>query len=105
MSSQTDKSSSSQFVEEFPEHGEVNYVRTWVYLLILTIVAIAWVSFGLPRIAIAIGLIVLTIAKAYFIFADFMHLKFERFGIILIAMSPIVFGLLLYLGTVGDFIR
>ena len=86
-------------------HGHVNYARTWVYLLILTVLEVGIVLLGLPQMAIAIGLITFTLLKAYFIFSDFMHLKFERIGIVVIALSSLVFGVLLFLGTVPDFIR
>jgi cytochrome c oxidase subunit 4 len=96
---------------EGAEHGEhegMTKKRIWRVFWILT--AITSVEFIIalliaPRLSPALhqmvnpAYIILTLCKAYFIVAFFMHLKFERVGLALAIIVPILFiiGLILVL--------
>lgn len=79
------------------------YAKTWVYLLILTGFEVGLVLSGVARPLMVTGLLILTGMKAAFIMATFMHLRFERLGATIVALSPIVFGLILFFGMRLDF--
>lgn len=79
------------------------YFRTWFILLVLTAVEVGVVLLGLaPRLLMSILLTITVIKMAYIAF-DFMHLRFERFGLVVIFVTPFLFGLILYFGTAPDF--
>ena len=70
------------------EHAEPNYWGVWLSLLILTIVEL-WVARA-------------PMPKAAVVAAYFMHLKFEKYALILIVMSPLLLSAILYIGLVPD---
>jgi cytochrome c oxidase subunit IV len=93
---------------EHGEHDTMTKKRIWRVFWILT--AITCVEFTIalliaPHLAPALHVmvnpiyIVLTLLKAYFIVAFFMHLKFEKVGLALAIIVPILFiiGLILVL--------
>ena len=71
-------------------HAEPNYIAIFVYLSVLTGLELAVVYVGLARIA-TIGLLVgLAWAKAVLVAMYFMHLRFERKTLAVVAFTPIV---------------
>ncbi len=79
-------------------HREPNYIAIWGWLAGLTVLEI-WVAYvGLPRPITVAALVGLAVAKAALVAMYFMHLRFERFGLSLIALTP---PLLLVLLTVA----
>ena len=84
------------------DHAEPNYWMVWLGLLILTLVEL-WVSGApMPKFAIVISLCALALAKAAMVAAYFMHLKFEKYALIIVVMSPLVLSAILYIGLVPD---
>ena len=95
--------------EEHAEHETMNKKRIWRVFWILT--AITCVEFFIALVisphlvgsplhaAVNPVYILLTLFKAYFIVAFFMHLKFEKVGLALAIIVPILFiiGLILVL--------
>jgi cytochrome c oxidase subunit IV len=83
-------------------HAEPNYMGVFWALLILTLVELAVAYLHLPRLLSIISLCALALAKAGLVAAYFMHLKFEKYALILIVLSPLVLSAILYVGLVPD---
>lgn len=83
-------------------HEEPNYVAVWIWLGVLTVVEIWIASTGLPKMVILSLLIGLALAKAVLVAMYFMHLRFERATLALIALTPPVLLLLLTFAVYPD---
>lgn len=86
----------NQFVEEHhdPKNVKVIWKTFWILLLVTMFeVGIAFTS--IPRDILIVTFIVLTIVKAYYIVAYFMHLKHEKVSFQYSVLLP--FFLILYL--------
>jgi len=83
-------------------HKEPNYMGVFWWLLILTVMEIAVVYMPMAKMAIAILLVAMAISKASLVALYFMHLKFERFTLALVALSPFVLCLFLILMLTPD---
>lgn len=85
----------------------------WVLFAITTvefIIALAIPTTVMPHSFKNIIYVILTLAKAYYIVAYFMHLKFEKLGLIYCIVIPTIFivglvGAMLYEGTFWLHIR
>ncbi len=76
-------------------HKQPNYIGVFWWLLVLTVLEIAVIYAPLARMAIVILLISMAISKATLVALYFMHLKFERFTLGLVALSPFLLCLFL----------
>jgi len=83
-------------------HPEPNYMGVFWWLLALTIVEIAVIYLPIAKLAIAIMLITLAVTKAALVALYFMHLKFERRTLALVALSPFVLCVFLILMLTPD---
>ena len=83
-------------------HPEPNYMGVFWWLLALTIIEIAVIYLPLAKLAIAIMLITLAVTKAALVALYFMHLKFERRTLALVAVSPFVLCVFLILMLTPD---
>jgi cytochrome c oxidase subunit IV len=83
-------------------HAEPNYIGVFWWLLGLTIVEIGVIYLPLAKLAIAILLIGLAISKAALVALYFMHLKFERLTLGVIAITPFVLCIFLILMLLPD---
>jgi cytochrome c oxidase subunit 4 len=83
-------------------HKEPNYIGVFWWLLILTVLEIAVVYMPMTKMVIAVLLISLAISKAALVALYFMHLKFERLTLGLIALSPFVLCVFLILMLTPD---
>ncbi|MBI2180591.1 MAG: cytochrome C oxidase subunit IV family protein [Deltaproteobacteria bacterium] len=83
-------------------HPEPNYMGVFWWLLALTIIEIAVIYLPLAKLAIAIMLITLAVTKAALVALYFMHLKFERRTLALVALSPFVLCVFLILMLTPD---
>ena len=84
------------------EHAEPNYWMVALGLLILTVVELAVASAPIPKFAIVISLCAMALAKAALVAAYFMHLKFEKYALMVIVLSPLLLSAILYIGLVPD---
>jgi len=84
------------------EHAEPNYWMVWAALLVLTLVELWVAKAPMLKAAIIISLVTLALAKAALVAGYFMHLKFERWALILVVLSPLVLSGILYVGLVPD---
>jgi cytochrome c oxidase subunit 4 len=83
-------------------HAEPNYLGVFWWLLALTILEVAVVYMPMAKIVIAALLVTLAITKAALVAMYFMHLKFERRTLALVALSPFVLCLFLILMLMPD---
>lgn len=86
----------NQFVEEHydPKNRSVIWRTFWI-LLIITIFEVGIAFTSIPHNILVLIFIVLTIVKAYFIVAYFMHLKHEKFTFAYTIVLPFI--LIVYL--------
>ncbi|MBK9167285.1 MAG: cytochrome C oxidase subunit IV family protein [Bryobacterales bacterium] len=71
-------------------------------LLVLTVAEVVLAYFHVPPAMMLTALLGLSVLKAGYIMAYFMHLKFERFGLFLLLVPATVFCILLFLGFLPD---
>ncbi len=76
-------------------HKQPNYIGVFWWLLVLTVLEIAVIYTPLAKMAIAILLVSMAISKATLVALYFMHLKFERATLALVALSPFLLCLFL----------
>ena len=84
------------------DHAEPNYMGVFWWLLALTVIEIAVIYMPIAKLVIAILLIGLAISKAALVGLYFMHLKFERLTLGVIAITPFVLCLFLILMLFPD---
>jgi len=83
-------------------HKEPNYVAIWGWLLLLTITEVATTRLPLPRLTLAILLVGQAMTKATLVAMYFMHLKYEKRTLALIAATPLVLCVFLSLMLLPD---
>jgi cytochrome c oxidase subunit 4 len=88
-------------------HQEPNYMRVFYSLFILTVleVGVAYINLiwkGFPLLILGVVLIMLALAKAVLVAMYFMHLKFEKRALGIIAMTPLILCTLLILALLPD---
>jgi cytochrome c oxidase subunit 4 len=71
-------------------HAEPNYIAVFVWLAVLTAVEVGVVYLPLTKFAQAAILVVLAFTKAALVALYFMHLKFERRIMLLVAVTPVI---------------
>ncbi len=88
------------------------YLMTWVWLLVLTSLALGLGYAPINERLKALLLVCTTLAKILVIAAVFMHLRYERINLILITFAPLVLAVILFsftfpetLGTATHLIR
>lgn len=87
------------------EHAEPNYWMVWGALLVLTVVELWVAKAPMMKAAIIVALVALALAKAALVAGYFMHLKFERWALVLVVLSPLILSGILYIGLVPDAIN
>ena len=83
-------------------HSHPNYMRIFWILFVLTIVEVAVAYAGLPKPLLVSLLIVLAVWKAALVTLHFMHLKFEKKTLALVALSPFILCVFLILMLLPD---
>jgi cytochrome c oxidase subunit 4 len=83
-------------------HPEPNYMAIWFWLAVLTVLEIWIAQMGIPKALMISSLIGLAIAKAALVALYFMHLKFERRTLGLIALTPPILLVLLTFAVYPD---
>ena len=86
-------------------HKRPNYILIWVYLAVLTALELG-LAFELPisRNLKLLLLMVLAIWKALLVGLYFMHLKFERWNLRILAIVPIPLALILIAAGMSEHI-
>jgi len=83
-------------------HSTSAYLKIFWILLVLTIIEVAIVYMGLPKILLAALLVILAVWKAALVAMHFMHLKFEKRTLALVAITPCVLCVFLILMLMPD---
>ena len=83
-------------------HPHPNYLRIFWILLVLTIVEVGITYLGLPKMLLAALLVTLAVWKAALVAMHFMHLKFEKKTLTIVALAPFVLCVLLILMLLPD---
>jgi cytochrome c oxidase subunit 4 len=83
-------------------HAEPNYMAVFYWLAALTVLEVAVTFLPLAKFAMAALLIVLAFTKAALVALYFMHLKFERRTLMLIAVTPVILCVFLMFMLVPD---
>ncbi len=83
-------------------HKSPNYMAIFVWLFALTVIEIGVIYTPFQRLVIAILLISLAVSKASLVAMYFMHLRFERRTLGLIAVTPLLMGALLVFLLIPD---
>lgn len=98
----------NQFVEEHYDSKNVKTIwRTFWILLALTILEVGIALTSLSKVVLMYTFIILTIVKAYFIIAYFMHLKHEKKALQYVIILPfMLIGYLIFISiTEGVYIH
>lgn len=74
-----------------------NYGAVFFALLVLTLVEVVVANLSQAKVLIILGLVFLALVKASLVAMFYMHLKFEKVLLALIAVSPLLFSILLTL--------
>jgi caa(3)-type oxidase subunit IV len=83
--------------------GYKQYFMTWLWLLVMTSVALIVGYFHfLPEGIKALLLVSITLAKIFLIGSIFMHLKSERVNLVMLTFSPLLLAIVLFFFTFGE---
>jgi cytochrome c oxidase subunit 4 len=83
-------------------HSEPNYIGVFWWLVALTVLEIAVIYMPFARLAIVILLVGLAVSKAALVAMYFMHLKFERLTLGMVALTPFFLCIFLILMLLPD---
>jgi caa(3)-type oxidase subunit IV len=83
-------------------HSASAYIKIFWILLVLTIVEVAIVYLGLPKMLLAVLLVIFAVWKAALVAMHFMHLKFEKRTLTMVALVPFVLCVFLILMLLPD---
>jgi cytochrome c oxidase subunit 4 len=83
-------------------HKQPNYIAIFWWLLALTILEVGVIFTPLARVLVAILLVGMAVSKASLVAMYFMHLKFERRTLGLIAVTPLLLCVLLVFALLPD---
>lgn len=72
------------------------YIRTWVYLLVLSLLALGLGYAPINEKLKALLLVCTTLFKILIIAATFMHLRYERLNLVLLTFAPLVLAIILF---------
>ena len=91
--------------ESAHEHGNRLYLIVWGGLLLLTIVEIILAYMHLTVMLMLITLMSLSVIKAGLIMAYFMHLRFEKFSLVVSLIPALVICICLFAAFFPDSVR
>ncbi|MGD2151688.1 MAG: cytochrome C oxidase subunit IV family protein [Gemmatimonadales bacterium] len=93
-------------MEAAEKKKQPSYMLIWFVLLVLTVVevVVAYVS-SLPRNVLVVVLVGLAVWKATLVAMYYMHLRFERLRLILLATAPLPLAVILVLAVLLEYAR
>ncbi len=83
-------------------HEHPNYIGVFWWLLALTIIEVGVIFLPIAKLLIAILLVGLALTKAALVAMYFMHLKFERRTLAVVAITPLLLCVLLVFALLPD---
>ena len=85
------------------EHGNPRYILIWVILLVLTLAEVGYAFLDLPKVVLAVGLVLMAVWKAVLVAMYYMHLRYEPRRLWILAISPIPLAFILVLAVITEF--
>ena len=85
------------------EHAHPRYILIFVILLVLTLAEVGYAFLDLPKLMLAVGLIIMAVWKAALVAMYYMHLRYEPRRMWILAVSPIPLAILLVLAVITEF--
>jgi cytochrome c oxidase subunit 4 len=93
-------------IETVEKKKQPSYMLIWFVLLVLTVVEVGVAYMGsLPRNVLIVVLVGLAVWKATLVAMYYMHLKFERLRVILLATAPLPLAVILVLAILLEYAR
>lgn len=83
-------------------HAEPNYMKVFWWLLALTLLEVGIIYSPISRILMVVALILTALIKAALVAINYMHLRFERWTLIVVAILPLLLAVDLLLGLLPD---
>ena len=83
-------------------HPRPNYGGVFISLFLLTMLEIFVANLPMARLPIILGLVFLAIVKATLVAMFYMHLRFEKVLLIIIAVAPLAFSMILTIAVGHD---
>ncbi len=89
---------------EEQEHPHPPYILIWVVLLVLTLAEVGMSLYiPLPKVWLAVGLILMAVWKAALVAMYYMHLRYEPARLWILAISPLPLAVILVLAVITEF--
>ena len=88
---------------EEQEHAHPRYILIWVILLVLTLAEVGYAFLDLPKVVLAVGLVLMAVWKAVLVAMYYMHLRYEPRRLWILAISPIPLAFILVLAVITEF--
>ena len=83
-------------------HAQNNYIKIFIILSVLTVVEVGITFLGLPKMLLVSLLVIFAVWKAALVALHFMHLKFEKKTLTIVALAPFVLCIWLVLMLMPD---
>ena len=84
-------------------HEHPRYILIWVILIALTLGELGYAFLPLPKVALAIGLILMAVWKAALVGMYYMHLRYEPRRLWVLAVSPLPLAVIFVLAIMTEF--
>ena len=88
---------------EDQEHAHPRYYLIWFILAALTLAEVFYAFLDLPKVVLAVGLIVMAVWKAVLVAMYYMHLRYEPARLWIMAISPLPFAVILVLFVITEY--
>ena len=88
---------------EDQEHAHPRYYLIWFILAALTLAEVVYAFLDLPRVVLAVGLILMAVWKAVLVAMYYMHLRYEPARLWIMAISPLPFAVILVLFVITEY--
>ena len=84
------------------DHEEANYMRVFYWLGALTVLEIGVIYLPLAKLTIGIMLVIMALSKASLVGMYFMHLRYEKRTLGMVALTPLLICTLLIFALIPD---
>jgi caa(3)-type oxidase subunit IV len=84
------------------EHSQNNYIKIFILLTVLTVIEVGITFTGMPKMLLVSLLVIFAVWKAALVALHFMHLKFEKRTLTIVAITPFVLCVWLILMLMPD---
>lgn len=85
------------------DHKAPPYILIWVVLAVLTVAEVFYAFLDIPKVYLAIGLVLMALWKALLVAVYYMHLKWEPRRLWALAAAPIPLMMILIFVVLNEF--